>query len=145
MVLPLSLFALVVISAIVAGSLALALLEQRTGRNTLYAVQAAGAAEAGAVAVMGGWAGYGLDALLPGDSTVMAPVQLPSGSSYRASVHRLNPELFEVRLAGLRVDADGGLLARRELGLILRRADSAPAGIPPVTPLAMRAWDLVSP
>jgi hypothetical protein len=142
MVLPLSLFALVVIGALVAGALGLAMLEQRTGRNMLYAVQAAGAAEAGAVAVLGGWAGYGLDALLPGDSAVLAPVELPGGSSYRASVHRLNPELFELRLAGLRVDADGGLLARRELGLILRRPDSASSG---VAPLATRAWDLVSP
>jgi hypothetical protein len=141
MVLPLALFALVVIGALVAAGLALALLEQRAGRYMLYAVQAGGAAEAGAVAVVGGWAGYGLDALLPGQSAALPAAALPGGTRYEASVHRLNARLFELRVTGTRTDADGGLLARREVGLVLRRADSGSS----VAPLAHRAWSWTPP
>lgn len=140
-VLPLALFAMVVIGALVAAGLALALLEQRAGRNTLYAVQAAGAAEAGAVAVVGGWAGHGLDGLLPGQSATLPAAALPGGTRYQASVHRLNARLFELRVTGTRTDADGGLLARRELGLVLRRGDSGAS----VAPLTDRAWSWTSP
>ena len=66
MVLPLALLALVVIAAVVACAFASAYLEQRIGRNTLYAVQAAGAAEAGAAAVVGAWEAHGLSLLAPG-------------------------------------------------------------------------------
>ena len=145
MVLPLALFALVVIGALVAGGLAFALLEQRTGQNTLYAVQAAGAAEVGAVAVVGQWDGLGLDALPPGGQAALPPAALAGGTSYHVTVHRLNPELFELRVAGTRSDAGGRLLARRELGLMLRRADSVAPGGPTVVPLADRAWGWMSP
>jgi hypothetical protein len=143
--LPLALLALVVIGAVVAAAFTLALLEQRTGQNTLFAVQAAGAAEAGAAAVVGEWAAHGLGALLPGDSAVLPVVQLPAGTVYQATAHRRNAELFELRIAGIRIDADGGTLARHELGLILRRVDSAGPGEPPVRLLANRAWNWLTP
>ena len=140
MALPLALFALVVIGTLVAAGFAGAVLEQRVGRNTLYAVQAAGAAEAGIAAVVAGWESHGFGALLPGQSAVLAPVQLAGGTTYEPAVHRLNPQLFEVRVVGNRLDADGGILARRELALILRRADSLVPGAPTIAPLANRAW-----
>jgi hypothetical protein len=138
--LPLALLALVVIGAIVAGGFATALLEQRVGRNTLYAVQAAGAAEAGAVAVVGEWDGLGLGLLAPGDSAVLPAIPLPGRASYSPTVIRLNEELFLVRVAGVRTDAAGEALARREVGLLVRVADSAVPGAPPVWPLRNRAW-----
>ena len=144
MALPLALLALVVIAALVAGGFAAAHLEQRIGRNALYAVQAAGAAEAGAAAVMGGWDGHGLGLLAPGDSAVLATVPLPGRTAYAPTVSRLNGELFLVRVAGTRSDAGGGMLARREVGLLVRVADSAIPGAPPVRPLTNRAW-VVSP
>jgi hypothetical protein len=136
--LPLALLTLVVIGAVVAGGFAAALLEQRTGRNTLYLVQAAAAAEAGAAGSVGEWRSRGLEALLPGEIAVLPQVQLSGGATYQATVHRLNAELFELRVAGTLHDADGGLLASRELSLLLRQADSA--AVSPVTPLANRAW-----
>ncbi len=145
MALPLSMFVLVVIGAIVTGNLAVALLEQRTGRNILYAVQAAGAAEAGVTGVVAVWDSYGLDGLVPGDSAVLPAVQLSGGTTYQARVHRLNTELFQLRAMGIRSDAGGAVLARRQLGLILRRGDSAVAGAPTVVPLAHRAWSWMSP
>jgi hypothetical protein len=52
--------------------------------------------------------------------------------------------LFLVQVEGTRSDARGGMLARREVGLLVRVADSAIPGAPPVWPLRNRAW-LVSP
>ena len=140
MALPLALFALVVIGALVAGAFAGAVLEQRVGQNTLYGVQAAEAAEAGAAAVVGAWDSHGLGSLLPGQVGALAPVRLPGGTRYEPSVQRLNPELFELRVTGTRLDAEGGTLARRGLTLVLRRADSALSGAATVVPLASRAW-----
>ena len=140
MALPLTLLALVVIGAIVAAGFATALLEQRVGRNTLYAVQAAGAAEAGAVTVVGEWEGLGLGLLAPGDSAVLSTVPLPGRATYSPTVIRLNGELFLVRVAGARSDAGGGALARREVGLLVRVADSVVPGAPLVWPLRNRAW-----
>jgi hypothetical protein len=138
MALPLALMALVVIAALVAGGFAGAVLEQRIGRNALYAVQAAAAADAGAAMVVGGWNAHGLNLLATGDSAVLPRVTLPGRSAYAARVLRLNGELFLVRAEGVRGDAAGGILARREVGLLVRPADSAEAGS--VRPLANRAW-----
>ncbi len=140
MALPLALLALVVIAALVTAGFTAAHLEQRIGRNTLYAVQAAGAAEAGATAVVGQWEGRGLGLLAPGDSTVLPAVQLPGRTAYVLTVVRLNGELFRVRVAGMRSDADGGALAEREVALLVRVADSTAPGAPPVWPLRNRAW-----
>jgi hypothetical protein len=140
MALPLALLALVVIAALVAGGFASAHLEQRIGRNTLYAVQAAGAAEGGAAAVVAEWERHGLGLLAPGDSAVLPAVPLPGGTAYSPAVVRLNGELFLVRVAGIRHDAAGGALARREVGLLVRAADSAIPGAPPVWLLRNRAW-----
>jgi hypothetical protein len=141
MALPLALLALVVIAALVAGGFAAALLEQRIGRNTLYAVQAAGAAEAGAAAVVSDWEGHGLDLLAPGDSAALPTVPLPARSAYSPTVTRLNGQLFLVRVEGTRSDGGGGMLARREMGLVVRVADSGVPEAPPVEPLSNRAWE----
>lgn len=140
MALPLVLLALVVIAALVAGGFAVAQLEHRIGRNTLYAVQAVGAAEAGAAAVVGGWDDYGLGLLSPGDSAMLPLAPLPGRTAYSPTVTRLNRELFLVRVEGVRTDADGRALARRHAGLLLRVADSSVPGAPPVRPLRNRAW-----
>jgi hypothetical protein len=140
MALPLALLALVVIAALVAGGFAAAHLEQRIGRNTLYAVQAAGAAEAGAVAVVGEWEGHGLGLLAPGTSAALPTAPLPGRTAYSPTVTRLNQQLFLVRVAGVRSDAGGGTLARRVVGLLVRVADAAVPGAPPVWPLRNRAW-----
>jgi hypothetical protein len=140
MALPLALLALVVIAALVAGGFTAAYLEQRIGRNALYVVQAAGAAEAGAAAVVGGWEDFGLGSLAPGDSAVLPAAALPGPTAYSPTVVRLNGQLFLVRVAGIRGDAAGGALAMREVGLLLRVADSATPGAPPVWPHRNRPW-----
>lgn len=140
MALPLALLALIVMGALVAGGFSAALLEQRLGRNTLYALQAQSAAEAGVAAVMNGWEGYGLELLAPGDSATLPASSLPGLAAYSPTVSRLNAALFLVRVTGVRGDAAGGELARREVGLLVRTADSAAAASPPVEALTHRAW-----
>lgn len=140
MALPLALLAMVVLGALVATGLAAALVEHRAGLNTLYAVQAAGASELGAAEVVGGWDGYGLDALAPGDSMDLPPVRLAGGVDYEPTVTRLNAELFKLRVRGITRDAGRGALARRQLSLILRRSESAGPAAPPVGPIRFRAW-----
>jgi hypothetical protein len=140
MVLPLALLALVVIAALVACAFASAYLEQRIGRNTLYAVQAAGAAEVGAATVVATWEAHGLSVLGPRESTVLPTEVLPGSSAYTPSVSRLNGQLFLLEVEGIRTDADAGPLARRRLGIVLRSVDSAVGGSAGVRPLAHRAW-----
>ena len=143
MVLPLALFALVVIAALVGVAFASAFVEQRVGRNTLYSVQAAGAAEVGAAAVVEAWEAHGLSLLPPGGHTVLPGETLPGRSAYTPTVRRLNGQLFLLQVEGVRADADGRPLARRRLDLVLRLADSAAPGLPSVRPLAQRAWVLM--
>ena len=145
MALPLALFTLVVIGALVAAAFASAHLEQRIGQNALYAVQAAGAAEVGTAAVVGGWEARGLSLLAPGESRVLSGETLPGRSGYTPTVRRLNGQLFLVQVDGVRTDADMRPLARRRLRLLLRSADSALEGVAPVRPLSSRAWTPVPP
>jgi hypothetical protein len=139
MALPLALLALVVMAALVAGAFASAYVEQRLGRNSLYAVQAAGAAEVGVATIVDRWETQGLSLLGIGQSAELPGEALPGPSAYSPTVRRLNEQLFLLEVEGVRTDAEGTPLARRYLGLVLRLADSAGAG-PPVRPLADRAW-----
>lgn len=138
MALPLAVLALVIMAALVAVVLAGALVEQRVGRNGLHAVQAAGAAAAGVSQVVGGWEGYGLGTLVPGESVALPRVTAPGRTEYVPIVTRLNGELFRIRVGATRTDADGEVLASREGNLIVRLGDSGAAA--PVQPIAGRPW-----
>ncbi len=120
MALALAIFALVVIGALVAGAFLAGHLEQRTGRSTLYAAQAADAAEAGAAETLAAWDATTLNALTPGDTAVFPPVPLGGRTSYRPAVTRLNGQLFLIQSLGTRANAEGGMLARRTVGIVAR-------------------------
>lgn len=122
MALALAIFALVVVGALVAGAFLAGHLEQRTGRSTLYAEQAADAAEAGAAVIMAEWDAATLNTL-PSRSTVAFPaVALAGRSVYRPTVTRLNDQLFLVKSLGTRANASGGTLARRTVAVVARLA-----------------------
>jgi hypothetical protein len=140
--LPLALLALVIIAALIGVGFTVAVLEQRIGRNAMYAAQAGAAAEAGVAATIAGWEGYGLQLLAPGDSVVLASVRLPGGGRYLPTVARLNAALYRLSVEGVRLDAGGGLLTRREVAVILRAADSASGDAPAVRPIRNRAWNM---
>lgn len=138
-VLPLALLALLVIGALVSSAFAAAYVEQRVGGNTLYAAQAAGAAEAGVASVVGAWEAQGLELLAVGGRVVLPTVAWPGSSAYSPVVRRLGDRLFLVEVEGVRLDADAAPLARSRLGLVLRTSGDTTGG-PPVSPLGQRAW-----
>lgn len=118
-------FALVVIGALVAGTFFAGRLEQQTGRNTIYAAQAAEAAEAGLNEAIGGQTAASLLALQTdldsfadlGTYTVGAGSESMTATR---SVRWLADNLFLVRSDGSRSNADGTPLAMRSLGQLIR-------------------------
>ncbi len=122
MALALAIFALVVVGALVAGAFLAGHLEQRTGRSTLYAAQAADAAEAGAAETLASWDAFSLNSLAPGSTAAFPPVVLGGRSAYRPTVSRLNDQIFLVQSLGTRANASGGTLARRTVGIVARLA-----------------------
>ena len=82
MALAVAIFALVVIGALVAGAFFAGQMEQRTGRNTLYAAEAAQAAEAGATTILADWDQFNLNNIVVGDSTVLATTSLGTSSAH---------------------------------------------------------------
>lgn len=130
-------FALVVIGAIVAGNFFAARLEQQSGQNTVFASQAAEAAEAGLSEAMATMPVAMLEGMaVAGSSLDLGPIAVGSGLTALRQVSRLSASLFLVRAEGVRLDADGRALATRVVGALVRLS-SAPPG---VTRLAERGW-----
>ena len=72
MALAVAIFALVVVASLVAMAFYSGRLEQRAGRNTMYAAQASDAAEAGAAVILGNWDQYALNNLAVGATRVLS-------------------------------------------------------------------------
>jgi Tfp pilus assembly protein PilX len=119
MALAVAIFALVVIGALVAGAFFAGHLEQRTGRNTLYAAQAADAAERGVSRVVSDWDQFNLNNIAIGTSTFIGTTTAGS-VTYTQNVRRLNNDLFLVQSLGSRVDASGTTLAQRTVAMVTR-------------------------
>ena len=123
-------FALVVIGALVAGTYFAGRLEQQTGRNTVEAVQAAEAAEAGLNEAIGGVTATQLLAIAIDPDTLDATSlgsYTPVGSSYTSTnrwVNRFSNNLFLVRSVGIRTNAAGATIARRGMGQLIRLVEA---------------------
>lgn len=115
-------FALVVIGALVAGTFFAGRLEQQTGMNTMFAAQAAEAAEAGlndAIATQSAGALLALP-MDPAQVTDLGSLNVRYRTSAARTVSRLTDNLFLVRSLGTRANAGGGQLAVRSLGQLIR-------------------------
>ena len=118
--LAMAIFALVVIGILVAGSFFAGRLEQQSGQNTLFAAQAAEAAEAGLSDALGGtYSAAALQALLVGGTTGPTTVTLASGITYTESVDRLTNSVFLYKSIGTRQSA-GATVATRSVGTLVR-------------------------
>jgi hypothetical protein len=118
--LAMAIFALVIIGILVAGSFFAGRLEQQSGQNTLFAAQAAEAAEAGLGDALGGtYSAAALDAMPVGTSTGTTTAILASGISYTRSVDKLTSGLFLYRSVGNRQSA-GATVATRSVGTLVR-------------------------
>jgi len=111
-----SIFALVVIGALVAGAFFMGMQEQRVGRNTIQFQQAFAAAEEGANRQVANWNRDANNALVSGDSVIFAGTVVNARGWYRGSIRRLNDQLFFVRSEGFSFDS----AARQHVGLLVR-------------------------
>jgi hypothetical protein len=123
MALAVAIFALVIVGALVAGAFFAGNLEQSSGRNSVYAAEAADAAEAGAAAVLADWDQFNLNNLAVKDSaTVVVSTSLGSKISVTPKVIRLNDEMFLVRTFAKRTKSGGAsdILAQRSVAELAR-------------------------
>lgn len=136
-----ALFALVVMGALVAGNFFAGHLEQQSGRNTLFAGQAAAAAEAGVVEAIRGL-GSGTLAALPVGGVPYELAALAFGPGFRVEreVSRLTSTLFLLRASASRLNAAGTSLATRSVGRLLHLLPDSMGGAPIVVPLRHRGW-----
>jgi len=121
MALAVAIFALVVVGALVAGAFFAGNLEQATGRNSVYAAEAADAAEAGAANVLSDWDQFNLNNIGNGVS-VAVPLQTSLGArvTVTPTVTRLNDNLFLVKTLATRTTPGGTVLAQRTVATVAR-------------------------
>ena len=133
-------FALAVLGGLVAGNFVSGLLEQQSGRNTLYVMQAAEAAEAALREALVQVPAGALSGLSPGGVAGSLAQVSSAGVTVQREVTRLTGELFLISARASRLDADGTPVATRALGLLVKlTADSAGSAIRMV-PLTQRPW-----
>jgi hypothetical protein len=136
----LALFALVVIGGMVASSFFVAWLEQQSGRNVLFAAEAAEAADGDL------WHLSELSSAaalaLPVDA---APLDLGTRSAgpglvVQRQLTRLTDNLFLVESRATRQDAGGETLASRSMGLLIAFRNDSLSGGQILRPIGRRAW-----
>jgi hypothetical protein len=111
-----SVFALVIIAALITGVFFAARQEMKIGENTLSAQRAFSAADAGLNSAIANWNITAWNGLAT-NATAAFGATLPSGTgSYNGIVQRLNPQLFFVQVTG----QDAGGVSTRTLGALSR-------------------------
>jgi hypothetical protein len=116
-----TLFALLIIAAIIAGSFAAARLEVQAARVSLFTEQAREAAEWGVADAEANLSAANLGELVVGAPPVdLGAIQPAVGISSSRQVSRLTSALFLVRAQGVRRDAAGRPLASRWVGSLVR-------------------------
>jgi len=117
--LAIAVFAMVVIGGLVGATFYVGHLEQRSGRNTMYATQSFEASEAGLTSVLTTWNGS-YNSMVVGDTMTLPTVNLSGMVSFTPELTRLNPNLFLIKSTGRRIDAGGNVLAERTVGSLSR-------------------------
>ncbi|HEX7338076.1 MAG TPA: hypothetical protein VF252_12795 [Gemmatimonadales bacterium] len=136
--LPLALFVLIAVGALVGGTFFLGRLEQDSGRNTLFAAQAREAAEAGVSEALAGLEAATLESTVIGAPPLpLGTVVLRPGVSAITNVRRLTGTVFLVRAEGRRLAPGGIVLASRALGALVELAPAGGNGEPRVVD---RGW-----
>jgi hypothetical protein len=118
MALAVAIFALVVIGALVAGTFYAGRLEQQTGQNGFYSLQAAEAAQGGLTSTIQAQTGATLTAIQAGVTTNYAAVTVGQGVA-TPSIKRLTSSVWLVQSIGSRSNA-GKTLASRTVAQLYR-------------------------
>ena len=136
-----AIFALAVVGGIIAGGFGIALLEQQSGRNTLFVVQASEAAEAGLWELLHQAPKATLESLAVGGAPLsLVPATPITGVAVLGQISRVADNLYLVRSRGNRVDAAGGVLASRSVGLLARWSSDTLAEANLLLPIGQRSW-----
>ena len=123
--LPVVLFAMIVMSAVAVGMLKNALDEGRASSSMLESVAGFYAAEAGLDDVMTGWPDDLVDSLEPFDSVDVASKALEDGSSYRATIRRIDNGGQKMYLLTSRGTGAHARAGQRELSMVLTEGAGA--------------------
>ena len=137
----LAMFAVVVLGAIVGGTFFAGWLEQQSGENAWFAVQAAMAADAGLDDALATVPPASLSVLVQGGpSLVLPPLVLANGVAVQRQAIRSGGNLFVFTARGSRLNAAGAPLAHAAAGLLVRLLADSVSGAQTVVPLRDRAW-----
>jgi hypothetical protein len=117
-----AIFALVVIGAIVAGTFFAGRLEQQSGQASVYASQAAEAAEAGMSDAVLGQNGNApaLTAMALGATLDLPALSVGANASATRRIQKLTNSLFLFTSLGSRTNGAGASMADRKLGALVR-------------------------
>lgn len=117
-----AIFALVVIGAIVAGTFFAARLEQQSGQATVYASQAAEAAETGlSDAILSQSANAPALLAMPlGATTTLPALSVGANASATRQIQKLTNSVFLFTALGSRTNGAGASMAVRRLGALVR-------------------------
>ncbi len=136
-----AIFALAVIGGIVAGGFGIALLEQQSGRNTLFVAQASEAAEAGVWELLHQAPKAAVESLAVGGAPLsLVPASPITGVAVLGQISRVADNLYLVRSRANRVDAAGGVLASRSVGLLARWSGDTLDQAQSLVPIGQRSW-----
>jgi hypothetical protein len=138
--LAMALFALVLMGTLVAISFFVGRLEQQSGRNSFFAIQALEAAEAGISDAIGTLTEPALAAVAVGDSLALPDLVVGDRIVSSRVVVRLTGGLFLVRSTGHRSDAAGSQLATRGLGTLVKLVPDSISGAQAVRRIRERSW-----
>lgn len=120
MALPLALFALVIIGALIAAVFTVARLEQRQGNNAIGTLQSFEAAETGLANLVANWNTTSYNGIAVDSTLTFTPVTVSGGTRYAASLRKLNATTFLARSEGQLRDPNGRIRNRREVLQIYR-------------------------
>ena len=140
MALALALFALVIVGALVAATFFVGRLEQQSGQNTLFAFQAAEAAEAAVSDAIASLTEPALQAVPLGSTLALPDIALGDRAIGRRVIIRLTGSLFLIRATGRRLDAAGSDLAVRVLGSLVKLVPDSISGSNVVRRVRERSW-----
>jgi len=140
MALALALFALVIVGALVAATFFVGRLEQQSGQNTLFAFQAAEAAEAAVSDAIASLTEPALQAVPLGSTLALPDIALGDRAIGRRVIIRLTGSLFLIRATGRRLDAAGSELAVRVLGSLVKLVPDSISGSNVVRRVRERSW-----
>lgn len=124
MALPLAVFALVIIGALVAGIFFTGRVEQRSGSNSAASAQAFEAAEAGVARIRSTWTTTAYNAMPVGGTAIVGRTALGGKSAFAADLQRISRETFLLRVQGEQfsstTQSDANLLASRMVARLLK-------------------------